>query len=133
MLTMLKLALPAIIPSWRFFEEIAPSPRIEVTYPELDPDLWAEFYARPQTISIPARIVRLFWNPAWNESLYLVSCAERVVADDDISAARQIAERIGKNVPCSRRFQFRLVFVSRHEFGLSTEIAYVSDIQSGSK
>ena len=49
MLHGLKLLLPALIPSWRFFDTIAPSPRIEYALLH-DPHAaaaWREFRPRP--------------------------------------------------------------------------------------
>jgi hypothetical protein len=46
MLQTLKLLLPALIPSWRFFDTIAPSPRIEFTLLKTAQDAsgaWREF------------------------------------------------------------------------------------------
>ena len=52
MLQTLKLLLPALIPSWRFFDTIAPSPRIEFTLLKTAQDApgdWRVTYANPKS------------------------------------------------------------------------------------
>jgi len=55
MLQTIKLLLPALMPSWRFFAAIAPSPRIELALLKTAkdvPDVWQEFRPRPEHLSI---------------------------------------------------------------------------------
>ncbi len=76
MMKALKLFLPALFPSWRFFDVIAPSPRIDlamIDHPEAACDVWRECRPRPARIRMRDIPGRLFWNPAWNESLYLAT------------------------------------------------------------
>ncbi|MCD8519774.1 MAG: hypothetical protein LRY57_00355 [Alphaproteobacteria bacterium] len=93
----LQLLLPALIPSWRFFDTIAPSPRIEIA---LLPDEkaeaahWREFHPRPERRSPLTILKSLFWNPRWNESLFLVSCAERLMNGEEDFAREEIFRRI---------------------------------------
>jgi hypothetical protein len=97
MLETLKLLLPALVPSWRFFDEIAPSPRIEFTLlktPQDTPARWQEFRPRPQSLPLRSLIKRMFWNARWNEYLFLVSCAERLVSNPTQHSEREIAKRI---------------------------------------
>ena len=70
MLRTLKLLLPALVPSWRFFDTIAPSPRIEYALlrnAEEPPssDDWREFRPRPARQSAIRMLGRLLWNPVW--------------------------------------------------------------------
>ena len=132
MLYGLKLLLPALVPSWRFFDTIAPSPRIE--YALLD-DLhavaeWQEFRPRPARLSFGRMLLRMVWNPRWNESLYLVSCAERLTANSTAHSEREIVERI--NAECADAsapwLQFRLVFVSREGDGTRRDITFTSPV-----
>ena len=70
-----QLLLPALIPSWNFFEAVEASPRIEYALlrkPQGDAD-WREFRPRPDRLSAAAMLGRLFWNARWNESLFLVT------------------------------------------------------------
>ncbi len=136
MLASLKLLLPALIPSWRFFEAIAPSPRIEYAFLKSSQDAagqWQEFRPRPAHLSFTAMLRRLFWNAPWNETLFLVSCAERLIENPTAHSQQEILTRIKtdlkKTVPdmaTASYLQFRLVFVSRHETELHKEILLVS-------
>lgn len=90
MWTILQLYLPVLFPSWRFFGEIGASPRI---YYRTGQGPWLSAIDRPQTVSAWQMIARLFWNPDWNEMLYLVSLAERfLVSGDDPDAPLLLAE-----------------------------------------
>lgn len=131
------LLLPAIIPSWRFFDGIAPSPRIEfavLEHGEGAPDHWQEFRPRPAAISLFGMLRRLFWNAEWNESLFLVSCAERLIEEPTQHSQDEIIERIRADL--ARRgvaaafLQFRLVFIARHGAELKKEITYISPVHS---
>jgi len=126
----LHLILPALIPSWRFFDGIAPSPRIEVNWQvsKGQPD-WQEFRARPQHLPLKTILGRLFYNPGWNETLYLVTCAEQLSETSDPFFQTQILTRILANPPQEPNktcVQFRLVFVSREETQLRRDIIYQS-------
>lgn len=78
---MLNLVLPVIFPSWRFFSSIGPSPRIHYAFLEdenSEPQEWIEFRPIPQRIRFLSRLRNLFYNPEWNEKLYMNTCAERL-------------------------------------------------------
>ena len=136
----LKLLLPAVIPSWRFFDFIAPSPRVQYALlPNADaqPDIWQEFRPRPQRLSIFTMLGRMLWNPAWNESLFLVSCAERLIdyptrhSEDEIMKriATQLIRDMGDTeLPSTSYLQFRLVFVKRSENRLEESVLFHSRI-----
>lgn len=135
MLQTFKLLLPALIPSWRFFDEIAPSPRIEFTLLETTdtiPRNWQEFRPRPPRVSVSDMLKRLFWNPRWNESLFLVSCAERLMQHPTRHSEREIIQRIKAELQChaiaAPYFQFRLIFVSRQGTELQTHVTFASPI-----
>ena len=77
--------------------------------------------------------VRLFWNPIWNESLFLVSCAERIQQEPTGHSIREIRERIWadlsrisdpQSVPEALRF--RLVFVQREGSTLVEQVVFRS-------
>jgi hypothetical protein len=77
--------LPALIPSWRFFDVIGPAPRCEyrlLSAPARPIDSWREFRPRPAHLSPLQVIGHLFWSPAWNETLFVMRCAERVLEGD---------------------------------------------------
>jgi len=134
MLQTLKLLLPALIPSWRFFDIIAPSPRIEFALLRSEgetPANWQEFRPRPAFLSFGQMLRRMLWNPRWNESLFLVSCAERLVANPTNHSMVEIrnrieAELVATKIAATPFLQYRLVFISRQEDGLQKEVAYIS-------
>lgn len=136
MLTTLHLVLPILIPSWRFFKSIEPSPRVQWTVlPDSQTAVleWREFRPRPSQIALPEMIVRLFWNPARNEELFVVSCAERIQQAPTPHSINEICRRIrfdasqvGTTTP-SQRLQFRLVFVHREDEVLVEEVVFLSD------
>jgi len=138
MLETVKLLLPVIIPSWRFFDTIAPSPRIEFallkTVQDI-PDRWQEFCPRPAHLPISSMLKRLFWNPHWNEALFLVSCAERLMENGADYSVKEIVKRIktgvekrGVNSMVTPYLQFRLVFVSREGEQLQKYITFTSPV-----
>jgi hypothetical protein len=133
MLKTLKLLLPAIIPSWRFFDIIAPSPRIEfalLAAPAEVPAFWQEFRPRPAQLSACGMLKRLFWNPRWNESLFLVSCAERLMENPTDHSSREIMTRIKaeleRDATAASYLKFRLVLLSRHGARMQREITFIS-------
>jgi hypothetical protein len=138
MLQSLKLFLPALIPSWRFFETVEASPRIEFTQLKTEDGKaadWQEFRPRPAHLSFSTMFKRLLWNPAWNESLFLVSCAERLMDKPTEHSRQEIVARIkaqleqqGVNVTAMPHVQFRLAFVSRSGEELEKNIGYLSPV-----
>ena len=138
MLKTVKLLLPALIPSWRFFDTIAPSPRIEFTLLKAAhdvPENWQEFRPRPAHLSLGSMLKRLFWNPRWNETLFLVSCAERLMENGAEHSAHEIAKRIQTELEqkavYSRQmlyFKFRLAFVHRQGIRLQEDITFTSPV-----
>lgn len=131
MLRTLQLLLPAIVPSWRFFDVIAPSPRIEfrrLNAPDDAGAIWQEFRPRPAHLSAAQMFGRLFWNPRWNESLFLVSCAERLLDEPTDHSRDEIFRRIAAGLAPDGNgvVQFRLVVLSRRGDAIVRDIAYVS-------
>ena len=116
MLKPLMLLLPALIPSWRFFDVIAPSPRIEYALLAAVDDAadWIEFRPRPARVSWLAMLGRLVWNPRWNETLFLVSCAERLIDQPTPHSEDEIYRRIAADLDALEPWlTFRLVFLER--------------------
>jgi hypothetical protein len=131
--SLLKLLLPALIPSWNFFDVIAPSPRVEYARLRSIGDAsadWREFRPRPESLSPLEMLKRLVWNPRWNESLFLVSCAERLTDVPTVHSEDEIFKRIAADVvrepeDAERPWLcFRLVFVSREADTLSSEVLF---------
>ena len=93
----LKLLLPILFPSWRFFSRIGPSPRIDIGWlseKNAQPLEWLPFRSLPEQMGVAAGVQRLFFNPVWNERLYLNTCAEHLLERDSAFHAQQIAERL---------------------------------------
>ncbi len=141
MLQTLKLFLPALLPSWRFFDVIAPSPRIQFTLLNTEnenPTKWSEFRPRPEFLPFITMLKRLLWNPQWNESLFMVSCAERLIEHPNRHSEEEILKRIIReykknnlnqgNLTASY-LQFRLILIQRQDNQLEQTIVFHSRIQ----
>jgi hypothetical protein len=141
MLKPLKLLLPALLPSWNFFDIIAPSPRIQYALlesPDACAEQWQEFRPRPAHLSLAAMLGRLLWNPRWNESLFMMSCAERIYEHYTPHSETEILQRIRAELlrdkvnplppDASSYLQFRLVFISRANNRWIEHIEYESRI-----
>ncbi|SPH22644.1 hypothetical protein ASD8599_03386 [Ascidiaceihabitans donghaensis] len=137
MLRVFSLLLPCLIPSWRFFQAIEPSPRVEwriVRDLPAPTSSWVPYNPRPQTTSVFTMLRRLFWNPAWNDDLFMVSLSERLTlapsthSIDEIRARiTQQARRGAPSLSPTSQLQFRLVFISRGDASaIVTETTYVS-------
>lgn len=84
-------------------------------------------------VSLLQMVARLFWNPRWNETLFLVSCAERIQQCPTDHSINEVRQRILAEIEqislgtADKWIQFRLVFVQRSKSGLSENVVYVSD------
>ena len=127
---LLRLLGPALAPSWRFFDSVGPSPRIEFARlgeAAAAPADWAEFRPRPAFVSLAQMLRRLFWNPARNESLFLTSCAERLLEAPTEHSRGEITARIAADCGGGPgELQFRIVVVTRGAAGLQRRVEYVS-------
>ena len=130
---MLRLLLPALIPSWRFFDVIGPSPRLEFAVlktPDHPEPEWREFDPRPVRLSWAAILLRLFWNPRWNESLYLVSCAEKFFDGPSPASEKELLSRVARDIdfaPAESAFLRVRVSVLKREHGsIKREVLLVS-------
>jgi hypothetical protein len=106
MIHTLTLLLPALIPSWNFFDVIAASPRIEyrvLESPDATPHDWLEFRPRPLHVPFSAMLGRLFWNARWNETLFVVSCAGRLLAKPTEHSEHEISGALPPILPTIRR------------------------------
>jgi hypothetical protein len=112
MLATLKLLLPALLPSWRFFDSVGPSPRIEYLLDR------REFRPPPLMLPVWRMLARLVWNPQRNESLFLTSCAERLMENPTAHSANEISARVGA--------PWRVVVVRREGEALVREVAAAS-------
>ena len=78
---------------------------------------------------------RMVWNPRWNESLFLVSCAERLMQNPTEHGGREILERIkaelernSVDVVATPFLQFRLAFLSREGARVQKHNTFISPI-----
>jgi len=131
------LLLPAVIPSWRFFDEIAPSPRVEYLLLGHEDEKWQEFRPRPQKVPLFKMLRRMIWNPRWNESLYLVSCAERLMAEPTDHSVNEIFDRISRELIAQDSgkapapfLKFRLVFLYRVDGLVERHVTYQSEARA---
>jgi hypothetical protein len=141
MLHILKLLIPALVPSWNFFDIITPSPRVQFTLLKSKydaPHVWHEFRPRPAHLSFLQMLGRLFWNAKWNESMFVVSCAERLMEQPTQHSENEILERIigdlidstsNTQMMDATYLQFRLLIVERQGTRLEQEAAFYSRIQ----
>lgn len=137
MLKTLLLILPVLIPSWRFFKAIEPSPRVQwalLSNDETATAEWRDFRQNPEAVSPLQMALRLFWNPRRNEELFVVSCAERIREQPTDHSIEEIKRRLRRDIAqltreaADKRFQFRLVFVHRDRTQLVEEIIFLSEI-----
>jgi hypothetical protein len=143
--TGLRLLLPAIAPSWRFFDAVSDSPRVDYAVlraPDDEGGHWQEFRPRPPALHFFAMLRRLFWNAQWNENLFLVSLAERMMgtgsaplqmatqAHSERELLLRVARHLHRSGACDEGayLQIRLRFVGRTGPGdeVSSQIAYES-------
>lgn len=135
---MLRLLLPALIPSWRFFDRVGPSPRVEYVIQTAAgdrPPLWREVRPRPARVSLPVMLGRLVWNPGWNEALYLVSCAERLLEHPSEVRAAHLVSRVAAVLDTDdeerggeeRVLRVRVVLVTGARGRVEHDVAFVSE------
>jgi hypothetical protein len=116
MLRLVQLLLPALIPSWRFFKDVGPSPRLQVRLTEGGTKgPWRDAMPQRARLRLGAAVRGLFRNPDWNEYLYLISCCERLVQTGSAHSLQEINHRLAARCAGQGRgaFQFRIVFVAR--------------------
>jgi len=127
--------LPALMPSWRFFDAIGPSPRVDYAWVNDDaaPAQWHEFRPRPAHVPVARMLARLLWNPAWNETLFVVRCAERLMEGDVDFAARELRWRLtwaygrGELVPATApALRFRVRAVTRENGRIIDDVLHLS-------
>lgn len=127
-LRVISLLLPALIPSWRFFKSVAPSPRVEyrVIGGAAACD-WVEDRPRPATLAPMAFVRRMIWNPDWNEQLFLVACAERMIEEPSQHSLDEILIRVARVLDADQGLlQIRLVFITREGDTLVKTVDYES-------
>ncbi len=107
---MMRLILPILFPSWRFFNSIGPSPRNMLQF---DAGPWFEYAPKPLQLGLLERLRRLIYNPLGNRVLFVQSCAVRLFDGHDSRAEENIfliltqAIRLGSLVPPSPQASLR--------------------------
>ena len=141
MLHILKLIVPALVPSWNFFDVITPSPRIQFTLfgPDDESQIqWQEYRPRPAHLTLLQMLGRLLWNSKWNETMFIVGCAERLMVNPTQHSEDEILNRMindftnnssGIDLTNATHLQFRLLVVQRHGTELQQNITYYSSIK----
>jgi len=135
---MLKLILPALFPSWRFFSSIGASPRIQISLlktTDSEPEIWQEFRVRPARLTVGQGLLRLIHNPRWNESLYLNTCAERLFEMESPWHQQEIATRIAAALASDEittqgenYWRYRVMAIECNANAMTETIVLVSDI-----
>jgi hypothetical protein len=121
----LSLLLPALIPSWRFFKTVAPSPRVE--YRLKGTEDWRESHPLPERLRGVDYLRRLLFSPDRNTPLYMVSLSERLVETESAHAKAELHRLIRATLPDEAgALEFRLLFVSREGGELVTYVEYES-------
>ena len=131
--------LPALLPGWRFFDAIGPAPRIDYALltggSGLDEAHWQPFRPPPAHLGLPALLARLLWNPDWNESLYVLRCAERVLEGDSGFPVREIQRRVDAAARAGQLYPpggappllvFRIRAVWRKDAALIEQLAFTA-------
>ena len=114
MFGLFKLIVPVLVPSWRFFDVIGPSPRIEY---QIADGPWVPLRPKPARIALQRHVLRLFHNPHGNRSLFLTACAERVLEQPTDHGAKQILRAIAQDADPAdgdAEVRFRLLLATRH-------------------
>lgn len=132
MFRLLSLLIPALIPSWAFFKAIEPSPRVHwrlLERPDGKATPWHPYRERAQRVSPLAMVYRLFWNPRWNQTLYMVSLAERLTIDPTAHSTSEINRLLAAEVTgdAGLYLQFQLVFVTQEDGGRVQSILHLSE------
>lgn len=136
---MWRLLLPALIPAWRFFDAIGPSPRLEWRWRDsrrrpLGP--WHAFAPRPAALGPGQILRRLAWNPRWNEALYAMRCAERILEGERDFPVNELTRRLRDALadiatePVAY-FEFRVVAHTRADGRLVHAVAWRSPLLPG--
>jgi len=78
-------------------------------------------------------LAQLLWNPRWNETLFLVSCAERLVDQPTAHSENEIFARIAADLARGPEaaalpawLTFRLTFLSREGETIAGEVLFQS-------
>jgi hypothetical protein len=133
----IKLFIPVLFPSWRFFSGIGASPRIQYAFLQSEqgePETWNNFRVIPPQVGFKNAFVRLFFNPVWNETLYINTCAEHLFEEYSAMREQEIMRRLlaaierGEVVatPKARYLVYRIVALIREGEVITSPVAFIS-------
>lgn len=132
---MLRLVLPLLVPSWRFFDTIGSAPRIEIAWlasPTAAP-VWRPLHPRPARVGLATPLRRLVWNPDGNAALYLTSRAERLLEsttdaaiDDFLARVRAAALARPARPSDAGWLQVRIVSTTREGTRIIDDVTFLS-------
>lgn len=105
---LLRLYLPVLFPSWRFFAEVGASPRLIF----FEDGFWHDGLIWPDRLGMSAHLFRLIWNADRNEALYLAALSERLVAEPAPWIGPEIARRLMLRFDLPDPPRFRIAFVT---------------------
>jgi len=129
MLHLIRLILPTIFPSWRFFKEVEASPRLEWRSSDVGAN-WHSAMHRRTHLTPWLVLRRLVWNRNWNEYLFLVTCSERLLIEPTQHAVDEIVVRLCRVQGCAAsELEFRICLVDRvgtEHTDIETGVAYES-------
>lgn len=136
---MLHRLLPALLPGWRFFDQIGPSPRLD--YACLPPGAplvtanWLPFCPPPARPGVSRLLLGLLWNPDWNEHLYVTRCAERVLEGETgfplaelrrrVDAAARAGRLYPPGTPEPAQLSYRIRAVLREDEQIVERVVFV--------
>ena len=137
MINFLKLFIPVLFPSWRFFSGIGASPRIQYAFLQSEhgePEAWNDFRTIPPQVGLWDTFVRLFFNPVWNETLYINTCAEHLFEEYSAMREQEIMRRLLAAVergelsakPCAKYLVYRVVALIREGEVIISPVAFVA-------
>ena len=118
------LLAPCLFPSWRFFQEVGPSPRIEVRFSS-GSGSWQDPRPKPDRLRLWEVVLSLFHNPTGNENLFWMSLAERLVAEPTAEIEALLTARIAHGLNRTD-FEFRVLLVSKEGSQLRRQVAFQS-------
>lgn len=129
---LIQLFLPVLFPSWRFFQEIGPSPRIEVR--QSKNDHWVPLWTLPAKLSPAQFLFRLMFNADWNRKLYLVSTCIRYSVEPDDFTQSELTKGISELLPQkSEHVDFRIVYHAREGGVIGTFVDYQNGVSLRSR
>ena len=108
----LTLFLSAIVSSWQFFKESARETIIEVSSDEIQ---WQVLKLRDERRSLLEFFTGIFYNAKWNEALYIMDCAERLLTDIRQRNIDELMDRLvlylrSRQLLTSSKLKYRLLY-----------------------